>query len=153
MIRSLRNIDDDSMIIHTRSIFSAKQYSCSKSFRCSSLTQLRSSVIYTSFQGCSSVKKPLGSEESFSLSYISWRLMENGLITMITGSRVDAHEHKNTHKKKVMVKAILQYIHKKNLICRHKWSGTHLNIPSDCSCFVVFIRECRFLLCFLNAYP
>jgi hypothetical protein len=25
--------------------------------------------------------------------------MENGLITMITGSRVDAHEHKNTHKK------------------------------------------------------
>ena len=151
MTRNLRNIDDDSMI-HTRSIFSAKQYSCSKSFICSSLIQLRSSVIYTSFRGCSSVKKPLGSKESFSLSYISWKLMENGLITMITGSRVDAHEHKITQRK-VMVKAILQYIHKKNLIYRHKWSGTHLNIPSYCSCFVVFIRECRFLLCFLNAYP
>jgi len=109
MTRNLRNIDDDSMI-HTRSIFSAKQYSCSKSFRCSSLIQLRSSVIYTSFQGCSFVKRPLGSEESFSLSYISWMLMENGLITMITGSRVDAHEHKNTHTKKVMIKAKILFV-------------------------------------------
>lgn len=150
-IGNLHDIDNNSMI-HNPSIFSAKQYSCSKSFRWSSLIQLRSSVIYIHPSKAFPLWKILRAMKNLLVCRIFPGVMENRLITMITGSQVDAHEHNNTHKK-VIVKAILQYIHKKYLICRHKWSGTHLNIPSHCSRFVVFIRDCRSLLCSLNAYP